>query len=156
MAILSVLCGLFGCVKTPDYTLDDIQSVSVTCGHMDYSYSYSFYLRRTENDWLLDADYATDTEQPRTVFEAVSVSDEDAKALLSVLAEQDVFDKLRRYKKPKIKFQVADETTYYTSVQFADVEQLSAPIYAGDDFVTEFRRLAEKYANTAIKADDTE
>ena len=146
MALLSALCTLFGCSKVPEYTSEDIRSVSVSCGHMDYSHSYSFYLRKADGGWLLDADYATDTEQPHTEFEACSVTEEDAKELLSIVQEQDVIGKLRRYKKPKIKVQVADETTYYTSVLFTDGEQLGAATYISDELVNGFCRLTEKYA----------
>lgn len=156
MAFLSVLCCLFGCSKAPEYTVDEIKSVSVSCGHMDYSHSYSFYLRKAENGWLLDADYATDTEQSRTEYEACPVAEEDAKELLDTVREQDVIGKLRRYKKPRIKVQVADETTYYTSVLFTDGEQVAAATHISDDLVTCFYRLAEKYANTAPETDDTE
>ena len=146
MALLSVFGGLFGCSKTPEYTTEDIQSVSVSCGHMDYSHSYAFYLRKSDGGWLLDADYATDTEQPHTAFEECSVTEEDAQELLAVVQEQDVIGKLRRYKKPKIKVQVADETTYYTSVLFTDGEQLGAATHISDGLVNGFYRLSGKYA----------
>lgn len=148
MALLAALSGLFGCGKAPEYTMEDIRSVSVSCGHMDYSHSYSFYLRKSENDWLLDADYATDTEQSHSQFEACPVTEEDAKELLSIVQEQDVIGKLRRYKKPKIKVQVADETSYYTSLLFADGTQLGAAAHISDDLATGFYRLAGKYATT--------
>ena len=149
MALLSALGCLFGCSKAPTYTAEDIRSVSVSCGHMDYSHSYSFYLRKSETGWLLDADYAVDTEQLRTEYEARPVTEEDAQELLTVVQEQDVIGKLRRYRKPKIKVQVADETTYYTSILFADGEQLAAATHISDDLVTCFYRLAEKYSPTA-------
>lgn len=143
-ALLSVFGCLFGCGKAPEYPIEDILAVSVSCGHMDYSLSYSFYLRKAENGWLLDADYAADTEQPRRVFEECSVADEDAKELLTVVRKQDVTAKLRRYKKPRIKVQVADETAYYTSVLFTDGTQLGAAAHVSDGLVTAFYRLAEK------------
>lgn len=156
MTLLSALGSLFGCSKAPEYTIEDIRSVSVTCGHMDYSHSYSFYLRRSDVGWLLDAEYSVDTEQPRTAFEACSVAEEDAKSLLTVVREQDVIGKLRRYKKPKIKVQVADETAYYTSVLFTDGEQLGAAAHISDGLVNGFFRLAEKYAGTVPGTDNAE
>ena len=156
MALLAALGGLFGCGKAPEYTIEDIRSVSVSCGHMDYSHSYAFYLRKTDGDWLLDADYATDTEQPHTAFEECPVTEEDAQELLAVVQEQDVTVKLRRYKKPKIKVQVADETTYYTSVLFADGTQLGAAAHISDGLVNGFYRLAEKYAGTVSETDNAE
>ena len=145
MALLAALGGLFGCSKAPAYTAEDIRSVSVSCGHMDYSHSYSFYLRKADGGWLLDADYATDTEQPHTAFEECSVTEEDAQELLATVQEQDVTAKLRRYKKPMLPVQVADETTYYTSVLFADGTQLGAAAHISDALVTDFYVLAEKY-----------
>lgn len=156
MALLAALGGLFGCSKAPVYTLEDIRSVSVSCGHMDYSHSYSFYLRKTDGGWLLDADYATDTEQPHTAFEECPVTEEDAKDLLSIVQEQDVIGKLRRYKKPKIKAQAVDETTYYTSVLFTDGEQLGAATHISDSLVNGFYRLAEKYAGAVSETDYAE
>lgn len=154
MTLISAFCGLFGCGKAPVYTIEDIRSVSVSCGHMDYSHSYSFYLRKTESGWLLDADYATDTVQQRTAFETCAVADEEAKELLAVVQATDVIGKLRRYKKPKLKVQAADETTYYTSILFADGEQLSAATHTGDDLMNAFIRLAGKHALAAEESDE--
>ena len=156
MALLAALGGLFGCGKAPEYTIEDIRSVSVSCGHMDYSHSYAFYLRKADGDWLLDADYATDTEQPHTAFEECPVTEEDAQELSITVQEQDVIGRLRRYKKPKIKAQVADETTYYTSVLFADGTQLGAAAHISDGLVNSFYRLAEKYAGTVSETDNAE
>lgn len=148
MALLSILCGLLGCRKEPEYTVDDIQSISVSCGHMDYSHSYSFYLRKVKNSWILDAEFAVDTEQPRTEYEECPVLEKDVKKLLSVVQEQQVIDKLHHYKKPSIKVQVADETTYYTYILFASGEQLAAATHISDDLVTCFYHIAEKYSIT--------
>lgn len=155
-ALLSALGGLFGCQKTPEYTVDDIRSVSVSCGHMDYSHSYSFYLRKSENNWLLDAEYAIDAEQPRIEYEERPVSEKDAKELLSVVQEQDVIGKLQRYKKPKLNVQVADETSYYTAVLLADGERLGAAAHVSDKLVTGFYNLAGKYAGDSPETDDSE
>lgn len=156
VAILTVFSSLFGCQKTPEYTGDDIRSVSVSCGHMDYSHSYSFYLRKSENNWLLDAEYAVDTEQPRVEYEERTVTEKDAKELLSIVQEQDVIGKLRRYKKPRLNVQAADETNYYTAILFADGEQLGAAAHISDDLVTGFRDLAGKYAGDPPETDDSE
>lgn len=156
MALLSALGGLFGCSKTPTYTAEDIRSVSVSCGHMDYSHSYSFYLRKADGGWLLDADYAADTEQPHTQYEACLVTEEDAKELLAVVQEQDMIGKLRRYKKPKIKVQVLDETTYYILLGFADGESLGAATRISQDLEACFYRLAEKYAGTISETNNTQ
>ena len=73
-----------------------------------------------------------------------------------IVQEQDVIGKLRRYKKPKIKVQVADETAYYTSLLFADGTQLGAAAHISDDLATGFYRLAGKYATTLSENKDTQ
>ena len=153
VALLPVLCGLLGCSKAPEYTAQDIRSVSLSCGHMDYSHSYSFYLRKSDGGWLLDAEYAVDSQQPRTEYEACPVSEEDARALLHIVQEQDVIDQLRRYRKKASRVQVMDETTYCTAVLLSDGEQLMAPKRISQDLETGFRRLAEKYAPAEPGAD---
>ena len=65
-----------------------------------------------------------------------------------IVQEQDIIDGLRRWKKPRIKVQVADETSYYTSLLFADGTQLGAAAHISDDLATGFYRLAGKYATT--------
>ena len=92
VALLSVLCGLLGCGKAPNYTVEDIRSVSISCGHMDYSHSYAFSLRKAESGWLRDADYAADTEHPHTEYEACPVAEEDVQELLHIVREQEVIE----------------------------------------------------------------
>ena len=156
VALLSVLCGLLGCGKAPNYTVEDIRSVSISCGHMDYSHSYAFSLRKAESGWLLDADYAADTEHPHTEYEACPVAEEDVRELLHIVREQEVIEKLRQYKKPMCKVQVLDETTYYSSVLFADGAQMAAGTCVSGDLESCFYRLAEKYAPTVPETYDTE
>ena len=142
-ALLPLLC-LFGCGRAPEYTVDAVCSVSVTCGHMDYSHSYAFYLRRAADGWLLDADFAPDAAQPHTAYEARPVSAADAQTVLDALQKEDGIGRLQRRKKPKIKVQVMDETTYYTVLGFADGESLGAAVRI-DALETCFYRMAEKY-----------
>lgn len=134
-----------------EYTADDIRSVSAACGHMDFSHSYSFCLRRGENSWLLDAEFAPDTVQTRVEYEGCPVEEQDAQELLSIVREQKITEKLRRYKKPKLKVIVSDETAYYTAILLADGARLGAAIFIGAEAEACFYRLAEKYSGTAPK-----
>lgn len=142
-AILTFISGSLGCGKVPEYTADDIQSVSVSCGHMDYSFSYSFYLRKNENEWLLDAEFSKDAEQPRIKYEERQIAEEDVKELLDIAADRKVIEKIRRYKKPKINVMVSDETTYFTSILFADGERLGAAALISKEMEDCFYRLAD-------------
>lgn len=148
VAILSCICGMFGCEKTPKYTVDDIHSISISCAHMDYSHCYAFYVRNSENGWIFDADFATDTESLHTIFENCSVTDEDVKELLAIVRDGELVKKLSRSKKRKTKIHVSDETTYYTSIMFSDGEKIGASVFASQDLEDCFYRLAEKYAGT--------
>ena len=65
-------------------------------------------------------------------------------------------EKRRRYKKPMCKVQVLDETTYYSSVLFADGAQMAAGTCVSGDLESCFYRLAEKYAPTVPETYDTE
>lgn len=156
LALMSFLCGLFGCGKAPEYTADDIKSVSMSCGHMDFSHSYSFYLRKEGSAWLLDAEFASDTESLRTEYAECTVAQADAKELLDIIESQQLIEKLRRYRKPKSKIQVMDETTYYTSILFANGESLGAATLASQELEACFYRLAEKYNPAVPEADDAE
>ena len=146
-ALLSILGSLAGCSKT--LVASDIRSVSISCGHMDNSCSYAFYLRKEENGWLLDAEFAEDSELPRTEYEACPVAEEDVLALFELVQKQDVIKRLERYRKPKLKIHVLDDTTYYTSILFEDGETLGAATMIDQDIEAYFYRLAKKYAGAA-------
>lgn len=149
MMILPVVCCIFGCDRAPEYTADDIRSVSISCGHMDYSHSYSFYIRKAENEWLFDADFALSTEVPHTEFENCPVETEDVKALLDMACDREAIKKLYRSKKTNTGIYVSDETAYYTSVLFSDGKQLGAPVRISQDIEAYFYRLGEKYTAVA-------
>ena len=138
-------------IREPEYPVDNIRSVSVSCGHMDFSCSYSFCLRKGENGWLLDAEFAPDTVQTRVEYEGCPVAEQDVQELLDIVREQRVTEKLRRYKKPKLKVFVLDETAYYTAILSADGARLGAAIFIGTEAEACFYRLAEKYSGTAPK-----
>ena len=60
--LLAVFAGLFGCNKTPksaQHELSEISGVSLSCGHMDRSYSYCFWIHREQDKWLFNAEYFT-------------------------------------------------------------------------------------------------
>lgn len=138
-------------IRESECPVDDIRSVSVSCGHMDFSCSYSFCLRKGESGWLLDAEFAPDTEGPRVEYEGCPVAERDAQELLDIVREQKITEKLRRYKKPKLKIFILDETTYYTAILLADGARHGAAIFIGAEAETCFYRLAEKYSGTAPK-----
>lgn len=142
---------LFGGSREQEYLTGDIRSVSISCGHMSYSHSYSFYLRKEESGWLLDADFAPDEEKPHTEFELRPVTDEDADALLDMIRDKDILSKLKRYKKPKLKAFALDETAYCTSILFKDGKRLTASAHISSELELSFYHLAAKYADTVTE-----
>ncbi|MGN1457522.1 MAG: hypothetical protein ACI4XP_06165 [Acutalibacteraceae bacterium] len=157
MAILSAIAGIFGCNKEPEYTVGDIQSFSISCNHMDFSFAYSFYIKKSEGGWLFSTECFTDGKSQHTEFENCPVTNEEVEELLTIIREKDVIDSLRRYKEPKLKFHALDETTYYSSVSFADGKSIgAATVVSGNEIESYFYRLAEKYADTKAESNETE
>lgn len=147
MTALSLLTGLLGCKKAPKYSDNDIVSVSATCGHMDYSYAYSFYIVKSDENWLFSASCAFDTENPRIEFEDCPISSKDADKLLQIIEAQNDIEALISYKKPLMTVHVSDETTYYSVISFSDKETVSAPKKLSDKAIEYFYQLANKYKN---------
>lgn len=153
MSILSFICGLTGCKKTPDYTADDIRVVSVSCSHMDFCFGYSFSLTLSENGALLSAECFTDWESERVEIEDIPISKEDADSLIDIIRDGDLISKLKAYKKPKRIFQAQDETVYNSYIEFSDGEHISASMLASSELTECFYGLAEKYADADSKTD---
>lgn len=156
MSVLSAIAGIFACNKVPKYTADDIRSFSISCNHMDFSFAYSFYIKKSEDGWLFSAECFTDGKSHHTEFENRPVTNDDVEELLTIIREKDVIDSLRSYKKPKLKFHVLDETTYYSSVSFADGKSIgAATVVSSNEIESYFYRLAEKYSDTKEESSET-
>lgn len=147
--LLPYCCSLLGSEKQAGYTVEDIRSVSISCGHMNYAHSYSFFLRKEESGWLLDADFAADSESPHTEYAECPVTERDAQSVLDIVEQQKLVQALRRYKKPIVKVTVSDETMYYTLLGLANGESIGAPKRVSEELETEFYRLADQYADSA-------
>lgn len=157
MSILSAIVGIFGCNKAPEHTADDIRSFSISCNHMDFSFSYFFDIKKSEDGWLFSAECFTDGKSQHTESENCPVTNEEVEELLNIIHEKDVIDSLRRYKEPKVKFHVLDETTYHSTIGFADGKSIgAATVVSGNEIESYFYRLAEKYADTKAESSETE
>lgn len=154
LAFLSFISGLFGCKgKTPRHSAADIRGVSVSCGHSNRSFGYSFWVRTDSKSVLFDADCFTHNRETPTVLEAVEISESEFEELLKIVEEKQLIQYAEKYKKPpKSPFLVLDETTYAFNLTFTD----------GENFLTKDRQeelesffyaLAEKYAETHNIAD---
>lgn len=144
MAIAAAMACLFGCKSESEYTADDIKSLSISCGQMDLSKSYSFGISQNDDTWILYADcFALDGETRINLN--VPIKTDEAKNLLSKAEESGFITSIHRYKKPLLKANIADEEMYSSLATFSDGNSISAPILASREIEIGFYSLAEKY-----------
>lgn len=147
MAGLCLSFGLIGCHKASraaKHELSEIISVSISCGHMNRSYGYSFWARK-EDGWSLDAECFTHNYEVETVFENSEMSGEDVEALFEILEQSESIAYAENYQeKKKLPVQVKDETMYSLCLIFSDGNQY-ATCDRQNDLENFFYRLAEKY-----------
>ncbi len=147
MAVLSTLCGTLGCSREQEgakHGTAELTAVSISCGHMDRSLSYSFWARRSGESWLFDAECSTDQNQTETVLESQALDADDVNELMTILSRNDSIAYAESYRATKKVLSAVDETTYSFCLTFEDGEQ-----YVTDDRQGEleelFYRIAEKY-----------
>ena len=71
--------------------------ISFSCSAMSYTDSYAYSLEKANNEWLFDANYSYDTENPRVEFENKKVSSQDTEAILNIVKEQDLISQAQKY-----------------------------------------------------------
>lgn len=154
LALLSFISGLFGCKgKTPRHSAKDIRGVSVSCGHMNRSFGYSFWVRTDSKSVLFDADCFTQNKEIPTVLEAVEISESEFDELMKIIEEKQLIKYAENYKKPpKSPFMVLDDTTYAFNLTFTDGENILTNDRQ-EELENFFCALAEKYAETHNIAD---
>lgn len=144
--ILAALTGLLCYGRAPQpaqHDLGEIREVSVSCNHMDRSYSYYFRLHREEGKWLFDATCFTHDHEQETVFENLEIGEQEIKALFEILERNDSIAYAENYKKPKKSdFVIMDETTYVFCLTFSDGRQYST-YDCQEELEQFFYRLAE-------------
>lgn len=152
MAILSILVGLFGCKespnKTPKYKSGDINSISISCGHIDQYYCYSFVLSKSEGKWIFSAECYLNNEVGASSglkIQSCTVTTSDVDKLLEIIDKQNVISSMEKYKVSKVKLFVRDETVYHTAMSFANGDNLQVDTLICKDIESYFYNLADKY-----------
>lgn len=148
MAVLSLIYGLVrgsNAPKTAKHELFEVTSVAISCGHMDRSYSYSFWANKEENRWWLNAECFTYDYEVETKLEKCELANEDAETLLEILEQNESIAYIENERKSKkYSNQAADDTAYSFCLTFSDGDQ-----YVSDgrqsDLEKFFYCLAEKY-----------
>lgn len=119
-----------GCSTSPaKKTKADISGVSLSQNHMNYSYCYSFFLRKENGKVLFDADVRL--EKDNGDFEAIVLENCEVESkyfdkLLELVKQNDIREYTESYKKKTELFQLSDETTNTTTLYFADGTDKSA------------------------------
>lgn len=123
-----------------------LRAVSLACSHMDHSYGYSFWLRREEERWLLNAECFLRDFTEETALESRETGGQDLAELFAVMERTDAIARAENWKKPKAPpFQILDETVYSFGLSFSDGSRYRSGSRE-PELEQFFYRLAEKLA----------
>lgn len=122
----------------------EVTAVSIHRNCMDYSSSCSFCLEKNEGVWLFSFDAEIDRSGGHTEAENQRIEEDAAKEILRIVKERQLVTRVKQYEVPPDDDIFAlDETTYWTSFEFADGSSIDAPIDAGAELIDAFYSLAK-------------
>lgn len=140
-----MLFGSVGCKGGDNSELGRLESISMSCGHMDQSMGYNFYLRQEGDEILLDAEffppYDSETNEypERIEVENAVVTDKTAMERAGeILDRHKVYEFLKTYKKPVKIFQAMDETTYGFSAKWGGKLYSASSVNSAESELKEF------------------
>ena len=122
----------------------EVTAVSIHRNCMDYSSSCSFCLEKNESVWLFSFDAEIDRSGGHTEAENQRIEEDAAEEILRIVKERQLVTRVKQYEVPPDDDIFAlDETTYWTSFEFADGSSIDAPIDAGAELIDAFYSLAK-------------
>ena len=122
----------------------EVTAVSIHRNCMDYSSSCSFCLEKNEGVWLFSFDAEIDRSGGHTEAETQRIEEDAAEEILRIVKERQLVTRVKQYEVPPDDDIFAlDETTYWTSFEFADGSSIDAPIDAGAELIDAFYSLAK-------------
>ena len=122
----------------------EVTAVSIHRNCMDYSSSCSFCLEKNEGVWLFSFDAEIDRSGGHTEAENQRIEKDAAEEILRIVKERQLVTRVKQYEVPPDDDIFAlDETTYWTSFEFADGSSIDAPIDAGAELIDAFYSLAK-------------
>ena len=122
----------------------EVTAVSIHRNCMDYSSSCSFCLEKNEGVWLFSFDAEIDRSGGHTEAENQRIEEDAAEEILRIVKERQLVTRVKQYEVPPDDDIFAlDETTYWTSFEFADGSSIDAPIDAGTELIDAFYSLAK-------------
>lgn len=151
LELLAMFSALFGCGESQpaQHELSELRSISMSCGHSNRCYSYSFFLRKEGEAWLLDAECFTKDREEETVFSSRAVDGGELETLFDILERSGTIAYAESYKKPKKSpFTVLDAPMYGFALTFTDgsVYDMDSAGDARHELEDFFYRLAEAEA----------
>ena len=122
----------------------EVTAVSIHRNCMDYSSSCSFCLEKNEGVWLFSFDAEIDRSGGHTEAENQRIEEDAAEEILRIVKERQLVTRVKQYEVPPDDDIFAlDETTYWTSFEFADGSSIDAPIDSGTELIDAFYSLAK-------------
>ena len=122
----------------------EVTAVSIHRNCMDYSSSCSFCLEKNEGVWLFSFDAEIDRSGGHTEAENQRIEEDVEVEILRIVKERQLVTRVKQYEVPPDDDIFAlDETTYWTSFEFADGSSIDAPIDAGAELIDAFYSLAK-------------
>lgn len=122
----------------------EVTAVSIHRNCKDYSSSCSFCLEKNEGVWLFSFDAEIDRSGGHTEAENQRIEEDAAEEILRIVKERQLVTRVKQYEVPPDDDIFAlDETTYWTSFEFADGSSIDAPIDAGAELIDAFYSLAK-------------
>ena len=122
----------------------EITAASIHRNGMDYSSSCAFWLEKNEGVWLFSFDAEIDRSGGHTEAENQRIEEDAAEEILRIVKERQLVTRVKQYEVPPDDDIFAlDETTYWTSFEFADGSSIDAPIDAGAELIDAFYSLAK-------------
>ena len=122
----------------------EVTAVSIHRNCMDYSSSCSFCLEKNEGVWLFSFDAEIDRSGGHTEAENQRIEEDAAEEILRIVKERQLVTRVKQYEVPPDDDIFAlDETTYWTSFEYADGSSIDAPIDAGAELIDAFYSIAK-------------
>lgn len=116
------LFGLFsGCGRQmrPVHSLQELTAVSIACGEMDRTHSYSFTARRDGERWLFDADCFVRDFAEEVTLRNVEPAAEDVRSMLELFETGGYIASVEQHRTSP-RPGAADGSTYSVCLTFSD------------------------------------
>lgn len=151
-----IICA--GCSFTPENNNQkQVNGVSLSQNHMEYSRCFSFFLRQEDGKILFDAQVHLYDEPDSIIIEGCEVDSECFEQLKALDKEQGITDYVMKYKNKPSFGKPMDKTVVTTTVYFTDNSDKSAKSGIYDEELYQFFvDLAKNYKDQSVVSTSAE